>query len=72
MKLYVTRDHKNNLTIKNEKGEELDMPIESIVIKSSPDWNGFNRVVITILDHKRNIENGYDGGILKYLDDETV
>ena len=72
MKLYVTRDHSNNLTVENERGEQLDMPIESIVIKNSPDWNGLNRVVITILDYKKNTENGDDGGILKYLDDETV
>ena len=72
MKLYVTRDHGNNLTVENERGEQLDMPIESIVIKNSPDWNGLNRVVITILDYKKNTESGDDGGILKYLDDETV
>jgi len=72
MKLYLTRDHKNNLTIENEKGEKLDMPVESIVIKNSPTWDGLNRVVITILDYKKDTENGDDGGILKYLDDETV
>lgn len=72
MKLYVTRDHGNNLTVENERGEQLDMPIESIVIKNSPDWNGLNRVVITILDYKKNTESGDDGGILKYLDDEAV
>lgn len=72
MKLYVTRDHGNNLTVENERGEQLDMPIESIVIKNSPDWNGLNRVVITILDYKKNTESGDDGGILKYLEDEAV